>query len=202
LTLEAVAWGAAPQPVLLAWTPGELILEAVAATLTPGLVTTAWTPGVFVLDPGLIQALGFEVPPWTILRAVAWSVELEGVGPEPRLDAFGQGGLVEHTLKIGDVRTLRYALRRDLTGILTVTFLVTDDVGGPLIINRAGTIIDVAEGLVDLAVEAGDYGVAKLEMSARYPRRRPFLLEALTEPGHTTHPNRGYEILWLEPTVA
>jgi hypothetical protein len=184
------------------WTPGELILVGVPVTLVPGLVTTAWTPGVFILEPGDVGALGVTVPPWTILRAVAWAVELEGIGPEPQLVAVGQGGLVEHTLKIGDVRTLPYDLRRDLTGVLTVTFKVVDDVGGPLIVSRAGNIVDVADGLVDLDILAGDYGAGLLEMSLRYPRRRPFLLEALTEPGHTTHPNRGQEILWLEPVVA
>jgi hypothetical protein len=201
-TLTPVAWGAAPQAVVVAWTPGELILEGVPVALVPGLVTTSWTPGIFILEPGSVEALAVQVPPWTILRAVAWAVELEGVGPEPQLVAVGQGGLVEHTLKIGDVRTLAYDLRRDLTGVLTVTFRVVAEVGDPLIIDRAGTVVDVAAGLVDLDVLAGDYGAGLLEMSLRHPQRRPFLLEALTMPGGTTHPNRGQEILWLEPTVA
>jgi len=167
-----------------------------------GLVTVGWTSGTFILEGAISGPTGIIVPPWTILRAVAWAVELGGVGPEPELIAYGQGGLVEHTLKVGDVRVLRYDLRRDLTGVATVTFRVVDDVGGPLIINRVGTIITVPDGLVDLDILAGDYGPGLLEMSLRYPRRRPFLLEALTAPTPVTHPNRGQEILWLEPAVA
>ena len=223
--VEPVAWGAAPQPVQVAWEPGELILGPVPWPLAPGLVSVLWTPGTYILEPGTIEALAVVIPPWTILRAldtelgldgvpvaqavplwttlraVAWTVELEGTGPEPGLLAVGRGGLMEHTLKVGDVRTLPYDLRRDLTGVLTVTFRVVADVGLPLIISRAGTIVDAADGLVDLDILSGDYGAGLLEMSARYPDRRPFLLEALVEPGHVTHPNRGQERLWLEPTT-
>lgn len=182
-----------------------------AVLLLTGGDVAASLPVVVLVDPAVLVLSGVDItltteeapiPPWTILRAVAWAVELEGIGPESELVAYGQGGLVEHTLKIGDVRTLRYALRRNLTGVISVTFRVTDDVGGPLIISRVGAIIDVPEGLVDLNVLAGDYGTGLLEMSQRYPRRRPFYLEALTGPTPVTHPNRGQEILWLEPTVA
>jgi hypothetical protein len=201
-TLEAPAWPVLPQPVTILWTPASFTLEmGPAPALIPGVVTVPWLPGDLVLELGSWALSTVVVPRWTILRAVAWAVELDGVGPEPDLVAYGQGGLVEHTLKIGDERTLRYDLRRDLTGVLTVTFRVVDDVGGPLIINRLGVIVDAVDGLVDLAVQASDYGAGKLEMSDRYPDRRPFLLEAVTNPPSVTHPNRGQERLWLEPTT-
>lgn len=102
-----------------------------------------------------------------------------------------------HFLKPGNVRTLRWSLDRDLTGVANARVLVARSAADPAFIDRDGVIEGPpTEGIVSLAVTADDYGTGKLE-----PRSLPYLVEVMT-PEPLTHPDAGYEHIYVMDDLA
>jgi hypothetical protein len=96
-----------------------------------------------------------------------------------------------HTVKRGDTKTLRWDLGRDLTGVSTARVIISPTPGATPVLDRNGVIDSPATaGIVSLALAAGDYGAAKLEVGTV-----PYYVEIKTSPGPLTHPNNTYERL-------
>lgn len=87
------------------------------------------------------------------------------------------------SVKRGDAKTLVFNLGRNLAGVASATVRIAETIGGVLAVNRAGTITDVPNGVVQLGLLTSDYGVGKLEAGKQY------YVEVETLPGPLTHPD-------------
>lgn len=95
-------------------------------------------------------------------------------------------------VKRGDLKTLRWNLGRDLTGVTTARVIIAAKAGDTPVVDRNGVIDDIPTGIVSLALTAADWGVGKLEAGNTYQ------VEIETSPGPLTHPDdpsRPYEQL-------
>jgi len=102
---------------------------------------------------------------------------------------------MSHSVKRGDIKTLRWNLGRDLTGVSTARVLIKAHPTATAAIERNGTIdTPITAGIVSLALQAGDYAAGKLT-----PRSQPYLVEVETSPGPLTHPDddHQYERLYV-----
>jgi hypothetical protein len=102
-----------------------------------------------------------------------------------------------HTVKRGDTKTLRWNLGRDLSGVTEAKVIVKPDPAATPAVQRNGTIDDAVGGIVSLPLIASDYDVGKL-----YVRPDPFLVEVQTQPGPLTHPDDGYELIYVVADLA
>jgi hypothetical protein len=94
-----------------------------------------------------------------------------------------------HSTKVGDTKTLRWSLGRDLTTVTDARVVIALKAGDTPAVDRNGVIEDPAtDGVVSLALEAGDYAAGKLEPGV-------YRVEIEIEPGPLTHPDDGYETL-------
>jgi hypothetical protein len=83
-----------------------------------------------------------------------------------------------------------------MTGVSAARVLIRSE-GAAVAVDRTGVIeTPLASGLVSLTLAAGDYAAGKLDAS-RYAYR----VEIETSPGPLTHPDSGYERLWVEPDL-
>lgn len=94
-----------------------------------------------------------------------------------------------HVIKRGDLRTLRWNLERDLTGVSAARVVIADR-RGAVAVDRAGAIdAPATAGIVSLALQSGDWAAGKLAADTSYR------VEIETSPGPVTHPDSGYEAL-------
>lgn len=103
------------------------------------------------------------------------------------------------SVKYGDTKTLVFNLGRDLTAVASATVHIAETIGGALAVNRAGSITDIPNGVVQLPLLAGDYGTNKLEAGKQY------YVEVETLPGPLTHPDaydKPYLIMVVLPQLA
>ena len=99
------------------------------------------------------------------------------------------------SVKRGDTKTLRWNLGRDLTGVTDARVIISLAPGSTIVVDRNGTIEDVANGIVSLALLTTDYGPTKLVAN------RTYSVEIETAPGTLTHPEVGYEKLTVTPDL-
>jgi hypothetical protein len=102
-----------------------------------------------------------------------------------------------HVVKRGDTKTLRWNLGRDLSGVTTAKVIIKSDPVASPAVERNGTIDDASGGIVSLPLATTDYGSGKL-----YVRPDPFLVEVETQPGPLTHPDDGYELVYVLADLA
>lgn len=89
-----------------------------------------------------------------------------------------------HGVKRGDLKTLKWNLGRDLTGVTSARVIIATKAGAVPAVDRNGVVVSPAtDGIVSLALTAADYGVGKLEAGNVY------LVEVETTPGPLTHPD-------------
>jgi len=93
------------------------------------------------------------------------------------------------SVKRGDTKTLKWNLGRDLTGVSQVRVIIAKNSDETPAVDRNGVIdTPITDGIVSLALNAGDYGTGKLEPGT-------YRVEIETMPGPLTHPDSGYETL-------
>jgi hypothetical protein len=96
---------------------------------------------------------------------------------------------MSHRVKRGDLKTLRWNLGRDLTGVTRARVVIAPHPGAAPILDRDGVVEEPpTSGLVGLELLAGDYGPGKLE-----PRSAHYVVEVETWPGPLTHPDDGHQ---------
>jgi hypothetical protein len=101
------------------------------------------------------------------------------------------------TIKVGDTKTLRWHLDRDLTGVDEARLHVADAVGGTLALDVAATIVEprTEDGEVTYTLTVDDYGDEGLNAGTN--GARVYHVEIQTTDGAVvlTHPDNGYETL-------
>ena len=102
-----------------------------------------------------------------------------------------------HVIKRGDAKTLRWNLGRDLSGVTTAKVVIKSDPVASPVVERNASIDDAVGGIVSLPLTTADYGTAKLHV-----RPDPFLVEVETQPGPLTHPDDGYELVYVVADLA
>jgi hypothetical protein len=101
------------------------------------------------------------------------------------------------TIKVGDTKTLRWHLGRDLTGVDEARLHVADGIGGTLVLDVAATIVEprTTDGEVTYLLTADDFGDELLNAGAS--GAHVYRVEIQTTDGDVvlTHPDNGYETL-------
>lgn len=104
-----------------------------------------------------------------------------------------------HTVKRGDAKTLKWNLGRDLAGVTPRVIIREPAAGVAAAIDRPGAIqAPPSDGIVTLALVAGDYSPTKLRVTGS-PDLPYFVVEIETTPGPLTHPDdaSGYERIYV-----
>lgn len=104
-----------------------------------------------------------------------------------------------HTVKRGDLKTLRWNLGRSLSGVTEAKVLIRAPGASSPLIARNGTVdAPASAGIVSLALVAGDWAGGMLAPTDPDGPIPHYLVEIQTQPGPLTHPDDGYERLYVD----